>query len=140
MSKLIDRVKSEIIGEVMSNIELENYMNKNGYTLLETEEEQSESIIKFTNYKSQLWIEYEIDESLVRGLDYYDYAVFEFVTDDENLSESLFFDRSVAVVYVETIFAISLSITSSPISSVTTLKLVSIVIGTPLESSTPCAG
>lgn len=63
MSKLIDRVKSEIIGEVMSNIELENYMNKNGYTLLETEEEQSESIIKFTNYKSQLWIEYEIDEN-----------------------------------------------------------------------------
>ena len=32
-----------------------------------------------------LEIEYEVDNSLVRGLDYYDYAVFEFVTDDEKL-------------------------------------------------------
>lgn len=31
-------------------------------------------------------IEYEIDENLVRGLDYYDYAVFEFVTEDKNLT------------------------------------------------------
>jgi len=32
-----------------------------------------------------LEIEYEIDEGLVRGLDYYDYAVFEFVTEDKKL-------------------------------------------------------
>lgn len=31
-------------------------------------------------------IDYEIDENLVRGLDYYDYAVFEFVTEDKSLS------------------------------------------------------
>ena len=31
-------------------------------------------------------IEYEIDEKLVRGLDYYDYAVFEYVTSDERLA------------------------------------------------------
>ena len=33
-----------------------------------------------------LEIEYVVDENLVRGLDYYDYAVFEFVTEDEKLS------------------------------------------------------
>lgn len=33
-----------------------------------------------------LEINYEIDDNLVRGLDYYDYAVFEFVTEDERLS------------------------------------------------------
>lgn len=33
-----------------------------------------------------LEIDYEIDENLVRGLDYYDYAVFEFVTEDKKLS------------------------------------------------------
>ena len=32
-----------------------------------------------------LEIEYEIDEKLVRGLDYYDNAVFEFITNDERL-------------------------------------------------------
>ena len=32
-----------------------------------------------------LEIKYEIDDKLVRGLDYYDYAVFEFVTEDEAL-------------------------------------------------------
>lgn len=33
-----------------------------------------------------LEIPYEIDNNLVRGLDYYDYAVFEFVTEDERLA------------------------------------------------------
>ena len=35
-----------------------------------------------------LEIKYVVDETLVRGLDYYDYAVFEFVTDDERLKGS----------------------------------------------------
>lgn len=35
-----------------------------------------------------LEIEYELDDNLVRGLDYYDYAVFEFITDDEKLEGS----------------------------------------------------
>ncbi len=33
-----------------------------------------------------LEIPYEIDKNLVRGLDYYDYAVFEFVTEDDRLA------------------------------------------------------
>lgn len=33
-----------------------------------------------------LEINYEIDDGLVRGLDYYDYVVFEFVTEDKHLS------------------------------------------------------
>ena len=33
-----------------------------------------------------LEIDYEIDDNLVRGLDYYDYAVFEFISEDDNLN------------------------------------------------------
>lgn len=33
-----------------------------------------------------LEIEYQIDDSLVRGLDYYDYTVFEFITEDKTLN------------------------------------------------------
>lgn len=35
-----------------------------------------------------LEIDYEVDDSLVRGLDYYDQTVFEFVIDDENLGSA----------------------------------------------------
>lgn len=38
------------------------------------------------NVLNDLEIEYEIDNNLVRGLDYYDYAVFEFITEDKTLN------------------------------------------------------
>ena len=41
---------------------------------------------KLLNLLDNLEIEYQVDDNLVRGLDYYDYAVFEFITEDENLS------------------------------------------------------
>ena len=48
--------------------------------------EESEAYFKeLLECLDSLEIKYEIDETLVRGLDYYDYAVFEFMTNNETL-------------------------------------------------------
>lgn len=64
MARKIDKMKSEIVGEVFSLTELENYMFEYDFTLVESEDETEENknVIKFTNFKSQMWVEGEIDE------------------------------------------------------------------------------
>lgn len=64
MARKIDKMKSDIVGEVLSQTELENYMSGYDFVLVESDEdiEESNNIIKFTNYKSQIWIEGEADE------------------------------------------------------------------------------
>lgn len=63
MARKIDKMKNDIVGEVLSPIELENYMHDYGFTVVESEEpEDDQNIIKFTNYKSQIWVECEIDD------------------------------------------------------------------------------
>lgn len=62
MAKKIDVMKTEILGDVMSLSELENYMNRYGFSLMETDEFENSNIIKFTNFKSQIWIDVETDE------------------------------------------------------------------------------
>lgn len=64
MAKKIMKMKSEIVGEVLSLTELENYMHKHDFVPVESEEETEspENVIKFTNFKSQIWIEGEQDE------------------------------------------------------------------------------
>lgn len=64
MARKIDKMKSEMIGEVFSLTELENYMFEYDFTLVESEDETEENknVIKFTNFKSQIWVEGEIDE------------------------------------------------------------------------------
>lgn len=63
MAKKIMEMKAEIIGEVLSFTELENYMREHNFVLIESEEETGQSdLIKFTNYKSQIWIEGDQDE------------------------------------------------------------------------------
>lgn len=61
MAKKIDKIREELIGEVYSQTELENYMSEQGFEPVECEnpEDEKENIIKFTNYKSQVWIECE---------------------------------------------------------------------------------
>lgn len=64
MSKKIDKIKEELVGEVFSITELENYISKFYYNLIETEDEETDNVVKFTNYKSQIWITYSaIDEN-----------------------------------------------------------------------------
>lgn len=63
MARKIDKMKNDIVGEVISPTELENYMHDYGFIMVESEEpEDDQDIIKFTNYKSQIWVECEIDD------------------------------------------------------------------------------
>lgn len=63
MARKIDTMKKDIVGEVFSPIELENYMHNYDFVIVESDEyENAKNVIKFTNYKSQIWVECEIDE------------------------------------------------------------------------------
>jgi len=63
MARKIDTIKKDIVGEVFSPIELENYMHNYDFVIVESDEyENAKNVIKFTNYKSQIWVECEIDE------------------------------------------------------------------------------
>lgn len=63
MARKIDKMKNDIIGEVLSMTELENYMHEFDFVPIESDESNNiENLIKFTNYRSQIWIEGEIDE------------------------------------------------------------------------------
>lgn len=63
MARKIDKMKNDIVGEVLSPTELENYMHDYDFVILESDEsEEVANVIKFTNYKSQIWIECEIDD------------------------------------------------------------------------------
>ncbi len=48
--------------------------------------ESKERFAKLTQYLNLLDINYEVDENLVRGLDYYDENVWEYITDDDGIT------------------------------------------------------
>lgn len=60
MAKTIDRIKADLIGEVVSMTDLENYMAEYKFHLVENDGEGNNTI-KFTNYSSQIWINIESD-------------------------------------------------------------------------------
>ena len=62
MARKIEKMKSELVGEVLSLSELENYMSEYNFSLIESENDDENNVLKFTNYKSQIWIESENDE------------------------------------------------------------------------------
>lgn len=64
MAKKVNTMKTEIVGEVYSLTELENYMSEHDFVLVESDEDTEglDTITKFTNYKSQIWIEGETDD------------------------------------------------------------------------------
>lgn len=59
MGKTSNEIKEKLTGEVLSETELENFMAEYRYHPLQNEE--SDGLIKFTNYGSQLWIQFERD-------------------------------------------------------------------------------
>lgn len=63
MARKIDKMKNDIIEEVLSRTELENYMHEFDFVPIETDESNNtENLIKFTNYRSQIWVAGETDE------------------------------------------------------------------------------
>lgn len=67
MAKMIDDVRKTLLDEVISSEELENLMEKHGFFPVETEEyldklcEDDSGVVKFTNYRSQIWVRGVID-------------------------------------------------------------------------------
>lgn len=64
MAKIIDKIREELIEEVMSFDELEEIMSNFRYHLVEDDDEDDENntdVIKFTNYSGQIWIGGEMD-------------------------------------------------------------------------------
>lgn len=62
MARKIDKMKQDIVGEVLSLTELENYMNQYDFVPVELDGfDNTINSVKFTNYKSQIWVECEID-------------------------------------------------------------------------------
>ena len=53
MAKVIDKIKKDILEQVLSQDELENIMAEYKYHPVETEDDSD--TIKFTNYSSQIW-------------------------------------------------------------------------------------
>ena len=58
---IVDDIKRKITNEVISETELENFMADFGYTPLTTEDD-SENLLKYTNFKCQIWIDAIRDE------------------------------------------------------------------------------
>lgn len=61
MATISDKIKDKISGEVMSETELEELMSNFGFSPLMADDD-AENIIKFTNYKCQIWIDAVRDE------------------------------------------------------------------------------
>lgn len=78
MAKLVDKIKKELISEVMTETELENYMAQHSFYFVETDDDKSIekertlktdngnetitiNIFQFTNYKCNMWVEHEWD-------------------------------------------------------------------------------
>ena len=61
MATKIDKIRTKIGNDVLSETELENLMAELGYSPLTTDDD-TENLIKFTNYKCQIWIDVVRDE------------------------------------------------------------------------------
>lgn len=60
MGRVSNEIKERLTGEIVSETELENILEEYQYHPLE--DEDTENILKFTNYSSQIWITFERDE------------------------------------------------------------------------------
>lgn len=56
-------LKKVMIGEIYSEGELEGLMEEDNFFPIEQDDEEEEGILKYTNYKSQIWLKYTKDES-----------------------------------------------------------------------------
>lgn len=61
--KKIDKIKKELCGNVYSVTELDNLMAEKGFTQIEADDQVEDGVIKYTNYKLQLWLTVDRDSN-----------------------------------------------------------------------------
>lgn len=59
--KKIDRIKEGLCGNVYSATELDNLMAEKGFTQIESDDQAEDGVIKYTNYKLQIWLTVDRD-------------------------------------------------------------------------------
>ncbi len=84
-----NRFKTNPLRILDCKVDRNNEILKNAPSILEYQSEESKKRFKkVIEYLELLDIDYEIDERLVRGLDYYDYTVFEITSSEEILGSA----------------------------------------------------
>lgn len=59
----LKELRKIMVGEIYSEGELESLMETENFFPIEQDDEEEEGILKYTNYKSQIWLKYTKDES-----------------------------------------------------------------------------
>lgn len=84
-----NRLKSNPLRILDCKVDKDSNILKNVPSILDyLDEESHQRFDKVLEYLELLDIDYEVDDKIVRGLDYYNDTVFEIVTDEESLSSS----------------------------------------------------
>lgn len=58
MAKIIDKLKEELLEEVLTENEIDTVMEKEKYYPIESDTEQEEGILKYSNNKSEIWVKH----------------------------------------------------------------------------------
>ena len=69
MAKIIDNLKEQLLENVLTETEIDAIMEKEKYYPIESDTEQEEGILKYSNGKSQVWVKYIYSEGEYLVLD-----------------------------------------------------------------------
>lgn len=62
MAKIIDRLKEQLMENILTETEIDAIMEREKYYPIECDTEQEEGILKYSNSKSQIWVKYIYSE------------------------------------------------------------------------------
>lgn len=60
--KLVEKLKKDLVGNILTNEEIDSVLENEKYIPVESDDEEEEGILKYSNGKSQLWIKYIREE------------------------------------------------------------------------------
>ena len=56
MAKIIDRLKEQLTEDILTETEIDAVMEKEKYYPIESDAEQEDGVIKYSNGKSEMWV------------------------------------------------------------------------------------
>ena len=62
MAKIIDNLKEQLMENILSETEIDAIMEKEKYYPIESDTEQEEGVLKYSNGKSEVWHKYIYSE------------------------------------------------------------------------------